>query len=125
VSTVVDANVVIAWQNPDHAFHRVATQLIQDEEPPLFMSQLNLAEVLIGLDRQQWTDFIEALAGVGFVICDLDAVAIATARIDSRLRMPDAHVIATAQTQAADRVVSFDAAVVQAAQSLGFATNRL
>jgi len=125
VGVAVDASVVIAWQNAGHVFHDVATRLIAEALPPLHMSELNVAEVLVGLDRTDWPAFMAALADVGFQFCSPSAVDVAGARLDSHLRMPDAYVIATARAQAADTVFSFDATLVAAARTLGFATNDL
>ena len=123
MSVVVDASVMIAWQDPGHVFHDVATSLIMGAEPPLYMSELNLAEVLIGLDRGCWTSFVDALVDVGFVFCSPSASDVAQARLDSHLRMPDAYVIATARAQGCDAVISFDEAIIRASSALGIATN--
>jgi len=125
VGTAVDASVVIAWQNPSHVFHSAATQMLAGAKPPLHMCELNTAEVLVGLAREAWPAFLSMLVEAGFVFCAPDALALAQARLDSRLRMPDAHVIATARTQAADTILSLDKTLISAATSLGFTTNVL
>jgi len=125
VSVAIDASVVIAWQNPAHVFHAAATQMIAAAEPPLLMSELNLAEVLVGLDRADWAAFANALTAVGFQFCTPSAIEVAGARLDSHLRMPDAYVIATARTAGATTILSLDAALIAAAQSLGFGTSTL
>jgi len=125
VGTAIDASVVIAWQNPAHIFHNEATEMIMQADPPLYISELNLAEVLVGIDPTDWETFIAGLTSIGFTISTPTATDIAQARIDSHLRMPDAHVIATARTQGADTILSFDTALVSAANTLGFTTNDL
>jgi len=125
VGTAVDASVVIAFEDPNHVFHAVATELIGDADLPLYMSALTLAEVLVGLDRAEWVNAIGELEDIGFVYCDPKAEDIAHVRLVSHLRMPDACVIATARTKSADTVLSFDGPLLAAAQSLGFTTNTL
>jgi predicted nucleic acid-binding protein len=125
VGTAVDASVVIAFEDPGHPSHTVATDLLGDAEPPLYMSELTLAEVLVGLDPAEWVTAIGELEDVGFVSSDPKAEDIAHVRLACHLRMPDACVIATARAETADTVLSFDATLLAAAQKLGFATNTL
>ena len=125
VGTAVDASVVIAFEDPDHVFHARATDLIGDAELPLYLSELTLAEVLVGLEPVEWGTTMRELEEIGFVYCAPKAEDIAQARLDSHLRMPDACVIATARAASADTLLSFDAQLLAAAQSLGFATNEL
>ena len=119
MSAVVDANVVIAWQTSEHVFHADATRLIGDVEPPLYMNELNLAEVLVGIDRSDWSGLRGTLTEMGFEFVHTGAVDLAATRLDSRLRMPDACVLATARVVGADAVLSFDQALVAAATALG------
>ena len=123
MGVAVDASVVIAWQNPDHVFHSEATALIAEADPPLFMGDLNLAEVLVGLDRSSWASLTKAMVSLGFHFVTPSAFDIAGARIDTNLRMPDAYMIATAQKLKATKVLSFDTSIIAAAKSLGFTTN--
>jgi predicted nucleic acid-binding protein len=125
MSSAIDATVVIAWQNAGHIFHDAATGMLSAAEPPLVMSELNLAEVLVGLDPALWSNFVADLAEVGFVFGSLSALEIARARTDTHLRMPDACVIAIARAHSVDAIVSFDAAVLAAARADGFAANAL
>ncbi|MCL1897685.1 MAG: type II toxin-antitoxin system VapC family toxin [Micrococcales bacterium] len=123
MGVAVDANVVIAWQNPDHVFHHQAIDLISQAEPPLYMGELNLAEVLVGLDKNDWAPLVKAMTDLGFRFIAPNAFGVASARIGTSLRMPDAYVIATAQSQQTDGVLSFDRSLIATAKSLGFATN--
>ncbi|MDR3070485.1 MAG: PIN domain-containing protein [Propionibacteriaceae bacterium] len=119
MSTAVDTSVVIAWQTPEHVFHADATRLIGDAEPPLYMDELNLAEVLVGLDRSDWPGLMETLAEMGFEFVRSTAAEVAAARLDSRLRIPDACVLAAARAAKADAILTFDAALATAADRLG------
>jgi predicted nucleic acid-binding protein len=119
VSTAVDASVVIAWQTPEHVFHTEATRLIGDAEPPFYMDELNLAEVLVGLDRNDWPGLIGTLSEMGFAFVRSSAAEVAAARPDSRLRMPDACVLAAARAAKADAVLTLNAALATAANKLG------
>ena len=125
MGTTIDASVVIAWQNPAHVFHREATAIIIEAEIPLHMSELNLAEVLVGIDRDQWTQFMNDLRGVGFEWCNPSAPNVAQSRLETGLRMPDAYVIATAHTCEDTAILSFDSTIVKAAQALGLITNSI
>lgn len=123
MSTVVDANVVIAWQTPDHVFHADAVRLIGDAEPALYMHELNLAEVLVGLDRNDWPHVVTTLVEMGFEFVTTDAIALAAARVDGRVRMPDACVLAAARTTGAAAVLTFDATLRAAAAASGYLVN--
>ena len=122
MSTVVDASVVIAWQTPDHQFFDQAGRLVGRAEPPLYLNELNLAEVLVGLAPQTWPDATALLTTMGFEFVTTSAVEVARARLDTRLRMPDACVLATARKVGARAVLTFDAALAEAARRDGFVT---
>jgi len=121
VSTVVDANVVIAWQTPGHTFHDVAVRLIGEAEPPLVLHELNLAEVLVGLPRPSWDSAIDTLTAMGFTFVTTSAVEVAAARLDTRLRMPDACVVAAARQMGAGAVLTLDETLAAAARGAGLA----
>ncbi|MEU2201460.1 type II toxin-antitoxin system VapC family toxin [Isoptericola sp. NPDC019482] len=103
---VLDASVVIAYLEPTDAHHESATELVvdlvADGEHDLVLHPLTAAEVLAGFVRfgteeQAWAD----LASIGFVVRGLGegpaaALLIARTRMQSRLKMPDAVVLATA-----------------------------
>jgi predicted nucleic acid-binding protein len=120
LSAAVDASVVIAWQTPGHVFHARAVAMLGLADPPLYLNELNLAEVLVGMDRPVWSDAMAALVDVGFVFSPVNAVDVAAARLDSKLRLPGACVLATAQTTGADTVLTFDSALASAATALGY-----
>lgn len=122
MSAAVDASVVIAWQSPDHVFHAEAIQLIGGTEPPLYLNELNLAEVLVGISKDTWPSAIETLREMGFRFVTTSATELAAARVDTGLRMPDACVIATARSTGSTTVLTFDSALTRAAVSLGLVT---
>jgi len=119
VSAAVDASVVIAWQNSTHQFHQQAVAMLTQTAPPLWMSELNLAEVLVGLDQAQWDVFVTALVEVGFQFCSPSARQLARARVITGLRLPDACVLATASAQGVNQVLTFDQRLLQAAAQVG------
>ncbi|MDR3359730.1 MAG: PIN domain-containing protein [Bifidobacteriaceae bacterium] len=123
MSTAIDASVVIAWQNPDDVFHARATQMIGHATPPLHLHQLNLAEVLVGLDRSEWEDLMGALTEMGFDLVNTTGVEVAAARLDGGLRMPDACVLATAKATGATTLLTFDQRLAAAAAKAGLATD--
>jgi len=117
VSTAVDASVVIAWQTPGHVFHREAVRLIGEAEPPLYLHELHLAEVLVGLPRASWHGAMEVLTTMGFEFVTTSATEVARARLDTGRRMPDACVIAAARSTGAHDVLTFDVALASAARA--------
>ena len=123
LSAAVDASVVIAWQTPGHVFHQRAVSLLGAVDPPLYLSGLNLAEVLVGIDRTAWSSATATLIEAGFVFSPVKATELAEARLDSNLRLPDACVLATARATGADTVLTFDSALAAAATALGYATS--
>ncbi len=124
MTTAVDASVVIAWQTPGHIFQADAIRLLGDAEPPLVMSEINLAEVLVGTPKAAWNDLLDTLQEMGFGFIEVTAADIASARIASHLRLPDACVLAAARNAKAEAILSFDQELNAAATSLGFATTQ-
>jgi predicted nucleic acid-binding protein len=122
LTTAVDTSVVIAWQNPRHVFHERAVQLIAQAIPPLYLSELNLAEFLVGLNQSEWDAATRTLTAMGFNFLNPSGTEVAAARLDGKLRMPDACVLATARMARADTLLTFDDALAAAATKLGLAT---
>ena len=92
----------------------------EPDENPLIIS-VAPARTTAGLDRSEWADLVETLERLGFEFIATKAADVASARVDGRLRMPDACVLATARVTGADRVLTFDAALRAAATADGFA----
>ncbi|MDR1152868.1 MAG: PIN domain-containing protein [Bifidobacteriaceae bacterium] len=115
----VDSSVVIAWQNRDEPFHARAVEMIS-AWPDLVMHTLNVAEVLAGLRDHDWTLFLDMMRRDGFTFHDTTAQALARAKRDTGLRMPDACVIAVAAAHRARAVLSFDQRLLRAAHAHGF-----
>ncbi|MDR1807871.1 MAG: type II toxin-antitoxin system VapC family toxin [Propionibacteriaceae bacterium] len=116
----LDAGVVIAWQTPEHKFHARSLEAIA-AWPRLVMHTVNLAEVLAGLDRDEWASTIRDLHAIGCTIRDTTAQELAAAQFDGNLRMTDACVLAVARAQAADAVLTFDARLRRVCDADGFA----
>lgn len=125
---VLDASVVIAFLEPTDAHHESAAQLVVDlvaeGEHDLVLHPLTAAEVLAGFVRfgteeQAWAD----LASIGFVVRGFGegpvaALVLARTRMQSRLKMPDAVVLATA-LYGGGAVATYDDALRAAAQERG------
>ena len=119
----VDTVTVVAWLRTDHVFHAAAVDALADW-PQLVMHTVNLAEVLVGVERADWPKTKAALTGVGFTFHDTTADQMATARLDTRLKMPDACVIAVARARNASAVLTFDEKLRKAAVAERLAVNQ-
>ena len=98
--TVADANILIALLNPDDAHHERALALT-DTDDEINVHPLTMAEVLAGYpDAAQRATTFDALTEAGFTDPDIpydeEVNLLATVRVDDRLKMPDACVLATA-----------------------------
>jgi uncharacterized protein len=121
---VLDANVLIAFSRPDDAHHDAALRLVRDTDDQLATPALTLAEYLVlparrGVAADAYAALVDEL-GIR-VLDDLGArwpVVLATTRATTGLKMPDAVVLAAAQT-VGGRVATFDAALARAAEELG------
>ncbi|MDR1426707.1 MAG: type II toxin-antitoxin system VapC family toxin [Bifidobacteriaceae bacterium] len=121
-AAVVDASVVIAWQDAGHPRHREAKDLLEAWGPDFAMHKLNLAEVLVGLDESDWSPFIELLRQVGFQFQSTGPEQLARARQQTGLKMPDACSLALSRAKRATALLSFDQRLTAAAQADGLAT---
>jgi predicted nucleic acid-binding protein len=118
----IDAGVLIARLRPDHVFHRAALDALRSQTR-VVMHTVNFAEVLVGLEHGMWARTRTALEGQGFSFRDTTAAELAAARVDSRLKMPDACVLAVASAAGSVTVLTFDEKLRSAAQAEGFAVN--
>lgn len=117
--TVLDAGVLIAVLNADDAHHdraREAVAAVRDRGDRLVVPASAYAEILVAPLRQDPArgdlvdEFLEALpASVEPATREIARYAASLrARHGSRLRLPDALVVATAIVLSADRVVTTD-----------------
>ncbi|MDR1807002.1 MAG: type II toxin-antitoxin system VapC family toxin, partial [Propionibacteriaceae bacterium] len=97
---IVDASVVIAATEPSDAFHDRAAQFLAETPPAeLAIHPLTLAEVLVGGVRQnKGPALAEAITAVGITPPTTlpTPLHLATVRVATGLKMPDAVVVATA-----------------------------
>ena len=132
--THLDAGVLIGFLNSEDAHHRSAAKAIGDalsENQTLAMSASALAEILVGPSRSG----AKAVEVVRTMVATLpievvpigDEIAVTAAELRARhrsLRLPDALVIAAAETEGADRLVTTDRRW-PAAKRLGIAAQLL
>ncbi|MDR1852937.1 MAG: PIN domain-containing protein [Propionibacteriaceae bacterium] len=116
---VVDAGVLIAWAEPEDVFHSQAIEMLAKYEE-LVVHVVNYAELLVGLEESEWAKFAEQLQTIGCVPTPTTPEALASARKHTGLKLPDACVIALAQTVSAEAILTLDKRVAKAAKSSGF-----
>jgi predicted nucleic acid-binding protein len=119
----VDTSVVIAWQNREEPAHAAAVAMLADW-PDLVMHAVNFAEMLAGVEKSQWADLARVMRAHGFAFHDTAAEALADAKRDTGLKMPDACVIAVAKAEGADAVLTLDDRLARAARAQGLAAPR-
>lgn len=124
MTTVIDANVLRAADIPGHPRHDDALDALADATPPLIIPAIALSETLVDLDQPAWETYLHDLAADGFEIAEFDPRATAQARqesfaVPSRLRLPDASVLATARSVSASAIATFDEALRRAATQNG------
>lgn len=120
---VFDAGVLIATFDSDDAHHAAARELLEELEDFEFaMSAVTLAETLV---RPVADDTAAALTAdldrlhmLRLGLDGSDALGLAAVRHQTRLRMPDAIVLYTAEREGAE-LATTDAAVARAAESRG------
>lgn len=117
--TVADANVLIALLNPSDIHHRRAIQLT-DTDAEIHIHPLTMAEVLAGYpDPSERLATFDALTEAGFADPDIpydeEVNLLASVRVDDRLKMPDACVLATAIWRR-EPLITFDNKVAAAAR---------
>ena len=121
---VVDADVLIAHLDDNHALHdRALDALLATAEQTLGCSPITLAEVLVGPARAgRLRDARTAVMdlGVGEIPLGEDAAArLASLRADTALKMPDCCVLLAAEDAQADAVLTFDDRLARAAEQRG------
>lgn len=118
-ATVLDAGVLIGFVNPPDAHHEAAVQAIKDlvaAREKLVVSAITLAEVLVGPLRHgpgaaaDVKSSIVSLPQLSVEPVDVptaERLALIRSR-DTRLAIPDAVVVATAQIFGASRILTTD-----------------
>ena len=101
MTTVLDANVMIAALQSQDAHHAQVVEFLRTTTDDLCVPLLTLAESLVWQARQGRADAaLSVIIGMGVRIlpCDLTgALDLATVRAATDLRMPDCVVLASAQ----------------------------
>jgi len=120
--TVLDASVLIAAVEPADMHHAQAVALMTSLGPQgMTVHPLTLAEVLVGAVRRgNGPQVAAAVAAAGVTTQRGDVVtplAVAATRVESGLRLPDAVVLATAQTLGADLATFDDLLAARAAKT--------
>lgn len=120
---VLDASIVIALLDADDTHHARASALLDDHlTEPLAISALTLAEVLVRPAITGVADTIDAqVRALGVTVLPVDsedALALARTRAETRLRMPDAVVVHTAESTGA-ALATADAGLARAARERG------
>jgi predicted nucleic acid-binding protein len=124
--TVADANVLIALLNPHDAHHERAVELTGTGDE-INVHPLTMAEVLAGYpDAVQRAATFDALVEAGFsdpgIPYDEEVNLLAGVRVDDRLKMPDACVLATAIWRR-EPLLTFDNKVAAAARKRAIAVH--
>jgi predicted nucleic acid-binding protein len=122
---IADASVLIAYLNPRDALHQHSAQLIGETAGwDLGASPLTVAEVLVYPARAgKLTEAQRELAEIEVEEMPFGpdlATRLATLRAQTGLRLPDCCVLLAAQDAEAERVLTFDDRLAEAAASLGF-----
>ena len=125
-ATVMDASVLIAVVEPTDVHHARAVALMTALGPKaMTVHPLTLAEVLVGAVRKGNGPQVAAAVGAAGVSTQpgdvVTPLAVATTRVESGLRLPDAIVLATAQALGAD-LATFDATLAARALRAGTST---
>jgi predicted nucleic acid-binding protein len=115
---LLDASVLIAATEPSDMHHTQAVAIMTAAAPgSMLIHPLNLAEVLVGGVRKGVGEQLrEAIVAAGVVTTSGDVaepLSIATVRVDTRLKLPDAVLLATAQALEAD-LATFDESLAAA-----------
>ncbi|WP_193312855.1 type II toxin-antitoxin system VapC family toxin [Georgenia subflava] len=123
---VLDASVIIAALNPREARHADAVEVLADpRHAPFLMHTINLAEVLVGAARAgRAAELAADLAGLGIVAAEPgegEALALATLRVQTRLKMPDCCALEVAARHRAP-LATLDGSLRDAARSRGLTT---
>jgi predicted nucleic acid-binding protein len=120
---VLDASVLIAHISPEDAFHERATELLEQlEEFDFAASTLTVAECLVhAADADRVTTVLGIFERLNLIQVELtrsETAGIAEIRKASKLRMPDAVVLHTAEAHGAE-LATADRALARAAETRG------
>jgi predicted nucleic acid-binding protein len=129
---VLDANILIALLQPDHAHHDTVVTFLSglDADAAGNIAQvhrLTLAEVLVGYpsEAERLAIYHHLVGDVGLHVWDLRAdeevTLLATARQRTGIKMPDACVLAVAMWPTGN-VLTFDKRLMGAAAKIGVGT---
>lgn len=126
---VLDADVLIGAldaDDPHHSRTRTLFRSWQRRDASLFISVVNLTEVLVApaAERQRLRTAREAIAALGVAIHQAnEAIGVAAARLRGAhpISLADAYCLATARSADAE-IASFDEKVLRAAGLEGIAT---
>lgn len=119
----LDASVLIAYFDRADPHHQSAITIINDHaDEALCISALTQAEVLVRpAEVNREDEMLGAMRAIGITAVDLsadDVAPLARLRASTRMKMPDACVLLTAQiTDSA--LATFDAALADRARELG------
>ncbi len=119
----LDAGVLIAMLNERDAHHNWATEILMDSADAEFvMPALTYGECLVRPTQVDLVNaFLDNIRGFGLNVIDLTAdgaVRVARVRAETKLRMPDAVVLATALENSAS-LATTDARLAEVAQAQG------
>ncbi|HYQ73833.1 PIN domain-containing protein [Cellulomonas sp.] len=119
---VLDAGVLIGFLEPADAHHERAVALLADARAPLLVHPVTLAEVLVGPARaHREVELSGDLRDLGVrtaTIGEDEPVLLARLRADTRLKMPDVCVLATAVALDAP-LATYDIRLAAAARAHG------
>jgi len=111
---VIDASVVIPYLNSNHIHHKRATDLIAKmADQYLFIPAVTWAEVLVGAIKNHEVEGVvnKVLRALGVAVANADGpewpLELAKVRARTGLNMPDAIVLATAESLKG-KVATFD-----------------
>jgi predicted nucleic acid-binding protein len=126
---VFDAGVLIAHLTTSDPFHEAANGLLEEvEQMEWAVSALTLAECLVRPAAEgRMTSVLAALDRLSVLPLDLsatDAAGVAEIRASTRLRMPDAVVLYTAERHSAE-LATTDRALAKAAADRGIPASLL
>jgi predicted nucleic acid-binding protein len=129
VRVVLDADILIGaldGNDPLHSRARTLFRRWQRRDASLFISVVNLTEVLVApaAERQRLRAAREAIAALGVAAHQPnEAISVAAARLRGAhpISLPDAYCLATAHSVDAE-IASFDEKVLRAAGLEGIAT---
>lgn len=119
----LDANVVIAFLDPNDRHHQRAVALLEEHAAAGFrMHQLTLAKVLVGAVRTgRGNQLLDDLSTIGIIThqsSSYEPLILAELRAATGLKMPDCCVLAVAQHGSLP-LATFDEQLARVARELG------